>query len=62
MPIYEYECQGCGKVFELLVRLSSTDAPTCPHCSSTELKKKISMTAAAKGDCGSCNATSCSGT
>ena len=45
MPIYEYTCNGCGKEFEALVR-SSSPAPECPECHSTELHKRLSVFAA----------------
>ncbi len=44
MPIFEYQCKGCGKEFEALV-LPTTGAPTCPACKSTELEKLISRPA-----------------
>ncbi len=44
MPIFEYQCKGCGKEFEALV-LPTTDAPACPACKSTELEKLISRPA-----------------
>lgn len=44
MPIYEYECRGCGKVFEILQR--ATDAPLaeCRFCHSGQVAKIISQT------------------
>lgn len=30
MPIYEFECQSCGKRFEALMRLSDPDPTECP--------------------------------
>ena len=48
MPIFEYQCAGCGKEFEILVRNSSTVAK-CPACSSTELRKKLSAFATITG-------------
>jgi putative FmdB family regulatory protein len=30
MPIYEFECQTCGKRFEELMRLSDPDPAHCP--------------------------------
>jgi len=48
MPIYEYECNSCGKEFELLVR-NSSHAPECPGCRGTELRKKMSAFAAITG-------------
>ena len=35
MPIYQYKCQDCGYVIELLVREASTDddmPEKCPMC------------------------------
>ncbi len=45
MPIFEYACQSCGNEFETLVRTSSS-APKCPACDSTDLRKKLSVPAA----------------
>ena len=41
MPIFEYECQGCGREFELLL-LPKSPEPVCPHCESSDLEKLIS--------------------
>ena len=41
MPLYEFECRGCGSRFEKLVRGSET--PTCPSCNSSELERLLSM-------------------
>lgn len=43
MPIYEYQCKGCGHQFEALVRKS--DVPACPSCASTELERLLSLPA-----------------
>ncbi len=40
MPIYEYECRGCGSRFEKIVYRK--DAPNCPSCSSTDLSRLLS--------------------
>jgi putative FmdB family regulatory protein len=32
MPIYEYECLGCGAVHEVLQRLSEPPLQSCPSC------------------------------
>ncbi len=35
MPLYEYHCEKCDKVFEALRPLRESDAPTpCPDCGS----------------------------
>ena len=33
MPIYEYECEKCGRRFELFQHFSDDPADTCPECS-----------------------------
>ena len=35
MPLFDYSCAGCGRVFESLVRSSELDTarPPCPDCS-----------------------------
>ena len=40
MPIYDYRCKDCNKIFELLVRSSSI--PTCPTCGSQQPEKLLS--------------------
>lgn len=42
MPIYEYECDKCGKKFEVF--LSCTDKPVkkCRYCDSLKIRKLIS--------------------
>ena len=30
MPLFEYECRGCGKQFEYLTR--DGQSPSCPAC------------------------------
>ena len=41
MPIYEYECLGCGHRFEYLL-LRNTPAAVCPACEKQELKQLVS--------------------
>lgn len=43
MPIYEYQCKGCGHQFEALVRKS--DVPACPSCASPDLERLLSLPA-----------------
>lgn len=43
MPIYEYLCPDCNRVFSFLIRGSDKDKdPSCPKCERTGLKKMIS--------------------
>lgn len=43
MPIYEYRCQACGHMVELLQKMNSQSAgEPCPACGGTDLRKVIS--------------------
>jgi putative FmdB family regulatory protein len=44
MPIFEYNCEQCGKEFEALVR--GQEQPACPHCGSAKLSRLFSVPAA----------------
>jgi len=44
MPIYEYQCQDCGKRTEALQKIGAAPLTTCPHCNGP-LKKLISSPA-----------------
>lgn len=41
MPIYDFQCDECGKSFESLMK--PYDPVQCPHCRSTKVKKLISF-------------------
>jgi len=42
MPIYEYQCQECGELSEILQKLSDAPATTCPACGAEALTKQVS--------------------
>jgi len=43
MPIYEYRCEECEKVTEILQRKSTVGGEIiCPFCGSSRMKKQIS--------------------
>ena len=51
MPIYEYECLKCNKIFEELQSFSDKDVTKCPHCKKAKVKKLISLSSfQLKGD------------
>ncbi|MFH1134444.1 MAG: zinc ribbon domain-containing protein [Pseudomonadota bacterium] len=52
MPIFEYVCLDCGKVFETLV-LNSREEVCCPDCESKRLEKAMSSFALSAGSSGS---------
>lgn len=43
MPIYEFQCEQCQKIFEELVFNDSQ--PACPHCGSENTHKLMSCCA-----------------
>ncbi|MEJ2154839.1 MAG: zinc ribbon domain-containing protein [Desulfobacteraceae bacterium] len=71
MPIFEYQCEGCGCQFEKLVFGSET--PNCPDCNSSKVCKLMSTcgfvskgaggqtTGTSSSSCGGCTAGSCAG-
>jgi len=61
MPIYEYECVECGRVFEQLVASHKARAQ-CPACNASNAKRLVS-TFAAHGSSASmpCDAGQCPG-
>ena len=44
MPLYEYRCESCGRMHEVLQRLDDPPLTTCPDCGGT-LRKQVSAPA-----------------
>jgi putative FmdB family regulatory protein len=42
MPVYEYECSVCKKIFEIQQRVADAPLTVCPECGA-EVRKLISM-------------------
>jgi putative FmdB family regulatory protein len=42
MPIYEYACESCGHVFDVLQKMDADLLQDCPECGKPELKKLLS--------------------
>jgi putative FmdB family regulatory protein len=50
MPIYEFYCRHCHRVFSFLSRAVNTDkTPPCPRCAATDLTRRVSAFAISKG-------------
>ncbi|MGN6706889.1 MAG: FmdB family zinc ribbon protein [Rhodanobacter sp.] len=45
MPIYEFECSGCGHRFDRLQKLSEADPTVCPACAAAKLHRLVSAPA-----------------
>lgn len=41
MPIYAYQCQGCGHKIEKIQRISDAPLTDCPQCGQPSLKKLV---------------------
>ncbi len=53
MPLYEYQCAGCGAAFERLRRMQDADQDQeCPRCASHEVKRLLSTFAPRMGGSG----------
>lgn len=49
MPLYEYRCKACNRIFEKLVPVSSSTAVECPSCGAGETSKLLSLFASQGG-------------
>ena len=45
MPIFDYQCEACGHVFDTLQKLGAEALTDCPECSKPALKKLLSAPA-----------------
>jgi len=45
MPIYEYECNGCGSKHEFIQKFSESPKRKCPSCGKSRLRKMVSAAA-----------------
>ncbi|MBM4027623.1 MAG: zinc ribbon domain-containing protein [Planctomycetes bacterium] len=66
MPIFEFRCDKCGHVMEVLQKSRTDAAPACEKCGGSEVKKLLSGfavgKAAASPACDSCfEAPTCGG-
>ena len=50
MPIYEYRCRRCGKVFEKFQKIDEGgESLKCPHCGVGKPEKILSSFSSSKG-------------
>ncbi|MCI1708996.1 MAG: zinc ribbon domain-containing protein [Chiayiivirga sp.] len=41
MPIYAFECDGCGHRFDRLQKLSDADPSDCPECGAAKVRRQL---------------------
>lgn len=58
MPIYEYRCLDCSKVFEKIIWNSKQEAVACPFCKSVNNLRLLSAFARGGGSAAKGNSTS----
>jgi putative FmdB family regulatory protein len=44
VPIYEYVCEACGRLTEVIQKVSDRPPATCPECGGDKLAKVMSRT------------------
>ena len=59
MPIYDYRCNQCGKISEILVRNSHEEGIRCPVCDSQSVERIISASYIVKTETRAPGATCC---
>jgi putative FmdB family regulatory protein len=51
MPIYQYDCAGCGRRVDVFFRsVSKVGTPVCPECGGKRLKRVVSRFARARSE------------
>ena len=44
MPIYEFVCEACGRLTEVMQKLNDPPPPACPECGEARLARLVSRT------------------
>jgi putative FmdB family regulatory protein len=51
MPIYEYRCRKCGKIFEKIQKVNEGgESLKCPYCGGQKPEKVLSSFSSSKGE------------
>lgn len=45
MPIYEYLCEGCGRISEVMQKMTDPAPRACPECGSQDIARLVSRSA-----------------
>ncbi|MCD4653893.1 zinc ribbon domain-containing protein [bacterium] len=50
MPIYEYKCESCGKIFSRFIKsINSNYSVNCPECNNSDVKRLFSSFSSVSG-------------
>jgi len=61
MPIYDYRCAECGRVWEVFQRGQSADSLRCPDCGATRAEKLPSAAVLARSATATTKGGTCCG-
>jgi len=42
MPIFDFLCNNCGQVFDIMIKNDEKEKVRCPQCQSIEVKQQLS--------------------
>ena len=59
MPIYDFKCQDCGEVSEILVRGADSQPARCTSCGSENLERLVSASYMIKTEAPASGTTCC---
>jgi len=59
VPIYDFKCEECGKVSEILIRSANDQDVSCPDCGNSNMDRLISSSYLVKMGSPSSGATCC---
>jgi putative FmdB family regulatory protein len=62
MPIYDFQCNDCGRKFEQLCRLNWQGSVVCPACGQSNIAKLVSLVSShgRSGGDSACSGKACS--
>lgn len=50
MPVYEYLCRHCNRIYSFLfATMTDEGRPTCPRCGAVDLEREVSLFAFVRG-------------
>jgi len=44
VPIYEFVCEACGRLMEVMQKVGDPAPPACPECGGTRMARMVSRT------------------